>query len=123
MSAKNLLHFGRIDVQSAADDHVALPVGEMEIAVRVATGHVADRAILAPERSSCLLRRFPVTLKRVRRTGIEFANFAVGDFGAVWIQKFDSASAKTFAADRAELGQLLFGAQHSHPPGFSRAIG
>ena len=64
MSAKNLLHFGRIDVQSAADDHVALPVGEMETAVRVATGHVADRAILAPERSSCLLRRFPVTLKR-----------------------------------------------------------
>ena len=28
MSAKNLLHFGGIDVLPAADDHVALPIGK-----------------------------------------------------------------------------------------------
>src|SRR5260370_10336314 len=79
MSAKNPLHFGWIDILPTADDHVALAVGEIIVAVLVATGHVADRAIRASKRLSGLLRQLPVALKRVRRARIEFTDFAVDD--------------------------------------------
>src|SRR4029450_1096896 len=81
MSAKNLLHFGWIDLLLAADDHIALAVGEIVVAVPVPTGHVADRAIRASERLSGFLRRLPVALKRVGRARIEFTDVAVNHLG------------------------------------------
>src|SRR5271165_1513673 len=77
MSAKNLLHFGWIDILPAADNHITLAVGEIIVAVLVPTGHVADRAIRASECLGGLLRQLPVAFKRVRRTRIEFTDFAV----------------------------------------------
>src|SRR5271170_4318628 len=77
MSANNLLHFAWIDVLPAADDHIALAVGEVIESVLVATGHVADRAVRTSERLSGLLRQLPVALKRVRCARVEFTDFAV----------------------------------------------
>src|SRR5580704_5523731 len=99
MSAKNLLHFGWIDILPAADDHIALPVGEIIVAVLVATGQVADRAIGAPERLSGFLRRLPVALKRVRRARIEFTDFAVNDLVTFRIKELDPPATEAFAAD------------------------
>src|ERR1700758_4178159 len=79
MSANNLLHFGWIEILPAADDHIALAVGEVIVAVLVATGHVADRAVRTSERLSGLLRQLPVALKRVWRARIKLTDFAVAD--------------------------------------------
>ena len=43
------LHLGRVDVLAAADDHVALAIHEVDVAVGVAPCHVAHRAPLAAE--------------------------------------------------------------------------
>jgi hypothetical protein len=79
MSAKNLLHFRWIDILPAADDHIALAVGEIVVAVLVVTGQIANGAIRSSERLSGLLRRFPVAFKRVWRARIKFTDFAVND--------------------------------------------
>src|SRR5262252_7136662 len=123
MSAKNLLHFGRIDILPAADDHIALPVSEIIITVLVATGHVANRAICAPERLSRLPRQLPVALKRVRGARIEFTDFAVDDLATFRIKELDLPGTEAFAAYGTELGQLLFGTQQSHPSRLSRPVG
>src|ERR1700722_574966 len=77
MSAKNLLHFGWIDILPAADNHITLAVDEIIVAVLVPTGQVADRAIRASERLSRLLRQLPVALKPVWGTRIEFTDFTL----------------------------------------------
>src|SRR5271166_6018678 len=79
MSAKNPLHFGWIDIFPTADDHIALAVGEIIVAVLVATGHVADSAIRAPKRLGGLLWQFPIALKRVWRARIKLTDLAVDD--------------------------------------------
>ena len=86
MSAENLLHFGRVDILPAGDDHVALAIGEKKVSARVTTGKVADRAVRASKRRGGLLRRLPIALERVGGTRIDFAHFAVGDLVAVRIQ-------------------------------------
>src|SRR5580704_4003457 len=77
MSAKNLLHFGWIDILPAADNHITLAVDEIIVAVLVPTGQVADRAIRASKCLSGLLRQPPVALKRVWGTRIEFTDFTL----------------------------------------------
>ena len=49
MRAEHGLDLGRVDVLAAGDDHVALAVDEVDVAVGVAAGHVADRAVVAAE--------------------------------------------------------------------------
>jgi hypothetical protein len=77
MSAKNLLHFGWIDILPAADNHITLAVDEIIVAVLVPTRQVADRAIRASECLSGLLRQLPVALKPVWGTRIEFTDFTL----------------------------------------------
>src|SRR6202051_1782150 len=77
MSAKNLLDLGRIDILPAADDHVALAVGEIIAAFPVATGHVAGSTIRAAKRLSGLLWQVPIALKRVWRARIKLTDFSV----------------------------------------------
>ena len=36
------LHLGRVDVRPAAEDHVACPVGEVQVAVGIEVPHVAE---------------------------------------------------------------------------------
>src|SRR5271165_683043 len=79
MSAKNLLHLGWIDVLPAADDHIALAVGEIIVAILVATGHVANSTIRAAKRLSGLLWQLPIALKPVWRARIKFTDFAISD--------------------------------------------
>src|SRR6516162_1428277 len=123
MGAKNLLHFGWIDILPAADDHIALAIGEVIVAVLVATGHVTDRAVRALERFNGLLRQIPIPLERVRRAGIEFPDFTVDDLAAFRIKELDPPATEAFAAYGTELGQLLFWTQQSHPSRFGRAVG
>ena len=122
MSANNLLHFGWIDILPTADDHIALAVGEVIVAVLVATGHVADRAVRTSERLGGLLRQLPVALKRVRRARIEFTDFAINDLVTFCIKELDPPGTEAFAAYGTELGQLLLGTEQSHPSRFSRAV-
>src|ERR1700759_1880271 len=123
MGAKNLLHFGWIDVLSAADDHIAFAVGEIIVAVLVATGHVADSTISAAKRLSCLFWQLPIALKRIWRVRIKFADFAIADLITFWIKELDLPGTEAFPAYRTELGQLLFGTQQSHPSRFSGTVG
>src|SRR5271157_2259358 len=71
MSAKNLLHFGWIDILPAANDHIALAVGKIIVAIPVATGHVADSTIRAAKRLSGFLWQLPMALKRIWRARIK----------------------------------------------------
>ena len=64
MRAEHGLDLGRIDVLAAGDDHVALAVDEVDVAVLVAAGHVADRAVVAAER---LLASSPAASSSRRR--------------------------------------------------------
>src|SRR5215469_1182278 len=123
MGSNDLLHFGGIDILSAAYDHVALAVGKVIIAVLVASGHVADGAIPASERISGLLRQLPIALKRVGRARIEFTDFAVDDLATIRIKELDPPATKAFAAYGTELGQLFFGTQQSYPARFRGAVG
>src|SRR5271157_3079408 len=79
MSAENLLHFGWIDILPAADNHVALAVGEIIVAIPITTGHVADSTIRAAKRLSGLLWQLPIALKTVWRARIKLTDFAVAD--------------------------------------------
>src|SRR5215469_12905654 len=122
MCSNDLLHFGGIDILSATDDHVALAVGKVIIAVLVSPGHVADGAIPASERISRLFWQLPVALKRVRCARIEFADFAVADLLTVRIKELNPPATKAFAAYGTELGQLLLGTQQSYPARFRGAV-
>src|ERR1700730_9991650 len=79
MSAENLLDLGRIDILPAADDHVALAVGEIIVALLAATGRVSCSTIRAAKRLSGLLWQLPIALKRVWRARIKLTDFAVAD--------------------------------------------
>src|SRR5260370_33450042 len=79
MSAKNLLHFGWIDILPAADDHVALAFGEIIVAIPVATGHVADSTIRAAKRLTGLLCQLPIALKTGWRHRIKLTDAVVPD--------------------------------------------
>src|SRR6516162_2924139 len=118
MSAKNMLHFGRIDILPTANDHITLAIGEIIVTVLVAPGHVADGAIGASERLSGFVRQLPIALKRVGRARIEFTDSAVDDLVTFAIEELDPSATEAFAAYGAELGQLLFGTQQSHPSRF-----
>src|SRR5262249_31127021 len=87
--AEQVLDLGRIDVFAARDDHVALAVDQEIVAVGVAAGHVADRAVAFAERFGGLLRHLPVAVERVRRVRIELAHLAVGDRLAVCLEDSD----------------------------------
>ena len=122
MRADQCFDFGGIDVLAAGDDHVALAVGEMDVAVLVAAGHVADRAVVAAEGLLGLLRQAPVAVEGVCVAGIELAGLSVRHLVAGLIQNFDRRGADAFAADRTELRELLVRMQHGDPAGFGRAI-
>ena len=122
MRADQGFDFGGIDVLAAGDDHVALAVGEMDVAVLVAAGHVADRAIVAAESFLGLLRQAPVAVERVGVAGIELAGLSVRHLVAGFVQNLDRRGADAFAADRSELGELLVRMQHGHPAGFGGAV-
>jgi hypothetical protein len=77
--AQHRLDLGRVDVLAAGDDHVALAVDEVDVAVRVAPGHVADRAVVAAEGLARLLGQLPVAVEGVGVAGVELAGLAVRD--------------------------------------------
>src|SRR5262245_11164364 len=120
--AEDLLDLRRIDVLAAAADHVALAVDQVVVAVAVATGDVADRAIVAAESLGGLLGQPPVALKDIGRACIDLARLPLGNLVAVIAEEFDPAGAGDLAADRSEPGQLLLGPEEGHPSGFRRTV-
>ena len=120
--AEQRLDLGRIDVLAAGNDHVALAVDQIDVAVLVAAGHVADRAVFAAERLPGLVRQLPVAVERVGVAGVELARLAVGHVVAVGVEQPDRPRADAFAPDRAELGELLVGMQHGDPARLGRAV-
>src|ERR1700704_2683339 len=89
MSAKNLLYFGWIDILPAADNHITLAVGEIIVAILVATGHVADSTIRAAKRLNGPLRQLPIALKRVWRARIKLTDFAVDHLVTFRVKELD----------------------------------
>ena len=116
IGAEDLLDLGRVDVLAAADDHVALAVDEVVVAVSIAARDVADGAVVAAEGFRRLLGQLPVALKRVRRPCVDLAGLAGGDLAAVVAEELDPAGAGELAPDRAEPGQLLFRTQEGTQP-------
>ena len=90
MGLKRRLDFGRIDVLAAADDHVALAIDEVVVAVLVAPRHVADRAVRAAKGLGGLLGQLPVAAERIGRARVQLADLAVGDL-APSVQQLDRA--------------------------------
>src|SRR5262245_17953815 len=118
MSADRCFHLRRIDVLSSGDDHVALSVGEMDVAVGVAPGHVADGAIIAPKCFLGLFRQTPVVIEGMRVAGKELTGLSIRHLVSAFIESLDRRSADAFAADRPELGELLVRMKHRYPAGF-----
>ena len=65
MAADQRFHFGGIDVLAARNDHVALAVDQENVAVLVATGEIADRAVVAAERVAGFVGQLPVAVECV----------------------------------------------------------
>ena len=110
--------FGRIDVLAAGDDHVALAVGEVDVAVFVAAGHVTDGAIVAAEGFLGFLRQAPVAVEGVRIAGVQLTGLSVRHLVAGFVQNLDRRGADAFAADRSELRELLVRDAASSPSQF-----
>src|SRR4029077_17232655 len=77
MSADQRLDFGWVDVLAARDYHVALRVGEVDVALGIATGHVADRAIISAERFLRLFRQPPEAIEVGCVAREQFAGFSI----------------------------------------------
>src|SRR5262252_10321915 len=122
VAAEQVLDLRRIDVLAAADDHVALAVDQEIVAVGIAPGHVANRAITVAERFRGFLRHVPVAVERVGRARIELADLAVGHLAPGGIENADRRRTRAFAADRPEFLELLVGMQHGDPAGLGRAV-
>src|SRR4029077_8327490 len=122
MRAHQSLDLRRINVLAAGNDHVALAVGQMDVAIRIAPGHVADGAIVAAERFLGLFGVTPVAIKSMSIAGEQLARFAVRHLVARFVQNSDWSRSDAFAADRTELGELLVRMKHGHPPCLGSAI-
>src|SRR6185503_8572043 len=100
-------HLGGINILAAGDDHVALAVDEMNVAVLVAAGEITDRAIVATESVPSFFGQLPVAVKRIGVARVELAWLAVAHIVAVYIENSDGLRPDAFAAHRAEFGELL----------------
>src|SRR4029453_5312225 len=100
----------------AADDHVALAVDEMNEAALVAAPQVAHAAVAAGAQR---FRRprwiIEIAVEGVRRAREELADLAVRDFVSLVIQDLHGAGAGPLASDRAQVIDLLVGAQQRDP--------
>src|SRR5215475_7523627 len=65
MAAQQRFDLGGIYVLTTGDDHVALAVDQINVALFVAAGHVADRTVAAAKGLLGLLRQFPVAVERI----------------------------------------------------------
>ncbi len=75
--------FGRVDVDAAADDHVARPVAQEEVAVFIEISDVADREGLPVERRRGGLRIVAILERSARRLEVDVADLASGQVVAV----------------------------------------
>src|SRR5579863_2548102 len=83
VAADHRLDIGWIDVLAPGDDHVAFAIDEMDVAVGVATRHVADRAIFAAERLAGFLRQLPIAVENIRVARVKLADVAIRRFVAI----------------------------------------
>ena len=122
MGTQHGLDLGGVDVLAAGDDHVALAVDEVDVALGIAAGHVAHRAVVAAEGRFRLVRELPVAVEGVGVAGVELAGLAVRYFVAVGVHHPDRGRAHALPADRAQLRELLVRAEHGDPAGLARAV-
>ena len=79
VAPQTVLDLARVDVLTAADDHVALAVDEVDVAVLVAACHVADTTVaVVADRLPGLDRIVEVAIEGIRRARKELAHLAVG---------------------------------------------
>src|SRR5690348_12157858 len=82
MLVDDLFDLARVHVESAADDHVLLPVHDVEIAVLVDSGQVAGLEPAAGDRLGRGARVAPVSLHHVVTADDDLADLPDGQFGA-----------------------------------------
>ena len=83
---QDFLNLARIDVEPAADDHVLLPVDNVEVAILVDSAEVTGAEPAAGDRRSRRLRLTPVPLHDVVTGDHDLADLAGLQFGAVGIR-------------------------------------
>ena len=103
MADQHILHFLRIDVHAARDDHEGLAVGEIEISLRVELAHVTERRPIGMRGVSRLRRLLAVVVifERRRASEIDRSLLADGHFSAVL------AADVNFAEQRAADGSRM----------------
>src|ERR1700686_5247905 len=107
MRAHQSLDLRRINVLAAGNDHVALAVRQMNAALRITSGHVADRAIVAAKRLFGFLRYPPIAVGGVSIAGEQPAGFTVRYLVARFVKELYRRCANALAADRTELCELF----------------
>src|SRR5262245_61181128 len=122
MSAEQGLHLGWIDVLSARDDHVALAVNQINVALLIAAREFAYRAVVAAECFARFLRQLPIAIERVRIARIELPRLAVLDVIAIRVEQQDRTRTDALPPNGAELGELLVWMQHCDPARFGRTV-
>src|SRR5262245_26052065 len=122
MRPEQRLYLRRIDILAAGYDHVALAIDEMDVAIGVASGELANRAIFAPERLPGLVRQLPITIEGIRIARIELSHLSLADVVAALVEQPDRRRADALATDRPQLGELLIRMKHRNPASFGRTI-
>ena len=97
----HLLDFARVDVEAAADDHVLLAVGDVEVAVGVEVADVAGVQPAVDDRLRGLVRRLVVALHHEVAAHADLAGRARRQDGAGVVHDLD-ADQRIGAPDRRE---------------------
>ena len=119
MGVQHRLDLGRVDVHPAADDHVLLAVADVDVALVVDVGDVADRLPAVAVADG--LGRPVVAVDRQGAADEQLARLPGGQFLAVLAHDLDLDGAVGLAA-RARLAQLVLGRQDRVDAQLGRAV-
>ena len=116
------LDLGRVDVDAARDDHVALAVAQEHVAVGVLVADVAHRHEIA-QRDLAALGVVVVVgeFREMRAAQVDLADLALLHVAALLVDDAQRAPSTTLA-DRARLAQRLLGIVPDHDAGLGGAV-
>ncbi len=79
MSSQHVLHFARMNIEPAADDHVLLSIENEHVAALVGARDIVGVKPAIAQRLGGLFGALPVFGHRIRRTHTDLAGLAHGD--------------------------------------------
>ena len=119
---QHIFHFARVNVVTAADQHIVLAIDNVEKSVRVHSADVAGMQPTVTHRFRGFFRSLPIVRHQLQAAANDFARLTDGDFVVIIVNDFrlDEGIGTSARADAVMFVGLQAGDHHG---GFRLAVG